>query len=105
MLGADGKELRRVEGFLPADELLGQLKLALAHQAVGRKQWDDAASRFASVVGNHPDTEAAPEAQYWEGVARYSGTHEASHLQETARRFQQKYANTAWAKRASVWAG
>jgi TolA-binding protein len=105
MLGPGGKELRRVEGFLPADELLGQLKMALAYQAVARKQWDQAAARFASVVRDHPDTEAAPEAQYWEGVARYSGTHDASHLQETARRFKQKYAGTGWAKRSSVWGG
>lgn len=103
MLGPDGKELRRVEGFLPADELLGQVKMALAYQAVARKQWDQAASHFASVVRDHPDSEAAPEAQYWEGVARYSGTHDASHLQETARRFKQKYASTGWAKRSSVW--
>jgi TolA-binding protein len=105
MLGPDGKELRRVEGFLPADELLGQMKLALAYQAVGRKQWDDAASWFASVVRDHPDSEAAPEAQYWEGAARYSGTHDARHLQDTARRFKDKYANSGWAKRASVWGG
>ena len=105
VLAPDGKELRRVEGFLPADELLGQLKMALGYQAVARKRWDQAAEQFASVVREHPDSEAAPEAQYWEGVARYSGTHDASHLQETARRFKHTYANTAWAKRSSVWGG
>jgi hypothetical protein len=81
------------------------LKMALGYQAVARKQWDGAAAQFAAVVRDHPDSEAAPEAQYWEGVARYSGTHDASHLRETARRFTQKYASTGWAKCSPVWGG
>jgi thioredoxin-like negative regulator of GroEL len=105
VLAPDGKEVRRVEGYLPADELLGQLGLALGYLAVAKKEWPRAEQEFERVADEFPETDAAPEAQYWAGVARYSASHDASALKETARRFAQRYKTTSWAKRASVWAG
>jgi hypothetical protein len=103
VLGPDGKEVRRVEGYLPADELLGQLELALAFLAVARKDWTRAEQSFERVVERYPETDGAPEAQYWAGVAKYSGSHNAAALAETARRFGERYGDTGWAKRASIW--
>src|SRR2546423_639106 len=50
-----------------------------------------------------PDTGAAPEALYWAGVARYKATNDPSALEQTAQAFAQRYQDTAWAKKASVW--
>ena len=105
VLAPDGKEVRRVEGYLPADELLGQLGLALGYLAVSRKDWPRAEQEFERVTEEFPETDAAPEAQYWAGVARYSASHDASALKDIARRFAQRYQDTSWAKRASIWAG
>jgi hypothetical protein len=55
------------------------------------------------VVARHPDTEAAAEAQYWAGVARYKATGSAEALADTAKSFRQRYSGTSWAKKASVW--
>jgi len=33
----------------------------------------------------------------------YSANHDASALKETARWFKERYTDTAWAKRASIW--
>jgi len=103
VLAPDGTEVRRIEGYLPADELLAQLQLALAYLAVSQKDWAVAERGFEAVTRDYPESEVAPEAQYWAGVSRYSATHDATHLGETARRFTQRYADTAWAKRASIW--
>ena len=103
VLGPDGREARRVEGYLPADELRGQIMLGLANVAVNAKQWDEAERWFRRVVDELPETSAAPEAQYWIGVARYSASHDANELAETARRFATRYADTTWSMRAIVW--
>ena len=102
-LDPDGEERHRIEGFLPADDFLAQLELGLAHAAFKREAWDEAEQRFREVVERFPESEAAPEAQYWAGVARYKGTGDNAALADTARRFQTRYRDTSWAKKASVW--
>ena len=103
ILDPDGEERRRFEGFLPAEELLGQLALGLAHAAFARKRWPEAEQRFRQIVEDYPGTVAAPEALYWAGVSKYKGG-EVGALAETSRRFQETYADSVWAKKASVWA-
>jgi len=99
---ADRKERRRFEGFLPADDLIAQLELALAHTAFAQGRWADAERRFRDVVNAHPRTEAAAEALYWAGVSRYKGGDPGA-LAETARSFKEQYPDSSWAKKASVW--
>jgi hypothetical protein len=103
VMGPDEREGRRVEGYLPADELLGQLGLGLGFLAVERKDWPTARTEFERVVREYPDTSAAPEAMYWAGVAKYSGSHDATALKELGKEFKERYTDTAWAKRASIW--
>jgi hypothetical protein len=40
---------------------------------------------------------------YWAGVSRYKGNGDAAALNDTARRFTERYRDTSWAKKASVW--
>ncbi len=103
VLDPDGTERHRIEGFLPADDFLAQLALGLAHAAFKREAWDDAERRYREVVDRFPESDAAPEALYWTGVARYKHTGDSSALHDTARSFQSRYADSAWAKKASVW--
>ena len=104
VLSPEGDEVRRTEGFLPADELLGQLRLALGRLAVKKKDWA-AAERWFAEAAEASGTDAGPEGQYWAGVARYSATHDAKELAKINRRFGERYQNTSWAKRASIWSG
>jgi len=103
VLDEDGEERHRVEGFLPADDFLGQLALGVAKAAFSRGHFAEAEEGFRQVPARHPDTDAAAEAQYWAGVARYKATGDASALADTARSFRERYAGTSWAKKASVW--
>ena len=103
VLDEDGGERHRVEGFIQVDEFLAQLKLGLAKSAFQRGEFDQAERRFREVVTEHAQTETAPEALYWAGVSRYKGKGDANALAETANAFTTRYADSTWAKKASVW--
>jgi hypothetical protein len=103
VIDPDGTEQHRIEGFLPADDLLAQLTLGLGHSAFARQLWEEAERRFRDVADRFPATEAAPEALYWAGVSRYKGKGDAGALAETARQFSRRYQSSSWAKKASVW--
>jgi hypothetical protein len=102
-LDSDGVEHHRIEGFLPAEDFLAQLMLGRARLAFDQQQWADAEQRFREIVDQFPQTDSAAEALYWAGVAPYKATGNPKSLQETARAFTQRYRETPWAKKASVW--
>jgi len=104
VLDPDGVEHHRIEGFLPADDLLAQLMLGRAHMAFQQQQWQEAERRYREIVDQLPHTDAAPEAQYWAGVAQYKATGDPAALKTTARAFSTRYRDSTWAKKASVWA-
>jgi len=99
---SDGAERHRFEGYLPPEDFLARLELGMAHAAFAGKRWAEAERRFRHIVDAFPASEAAPEALYWAGVARYKGG-DANALPETARLFKLKYPESAWAKKSSVW--
>ena len=103
VLSSEGTEVRRIEGFLPADELRGQLLLALGYGAANKKDWATAERWFAQAA-EEENTDAAPEGLYWVGVSRYSATHDAKELAATYTNLTRRYQHTSWAKRAIVWA-
>lgn len=101
-LSPEGDEVRRIEGFLPADELEGQLRLGLGYVAANKKDWATA-ERWFGEAAEARGTDAGPEGLFWRGVARYSASHDAKELTETYQNFTRQYTDTSWAKRASVW--
>ncbi len=103
ILDTSGKERHRIEGFLPAEEFLGQLQLGLGHAQFANKNFADAERQFRDVVEKLPSTDAAAEAMYWAGVSRYKATNDASALKATAQAFKDRYRDSAWAKKASFW--
>ena len=103
ILNSNGDERHRIEGFLPADDFLGQLQLGAAQVAFGDQQFDEAARRFRKTVDDVPKTDAAAEALYWAGVSEYKGTGNPEPLQKTAKAFKERYSDSQWAKKASVW--
>ena len=104
LISPDGKEQHRIEGFLPADEFLSQLGIGVAKLAFARNDFQEAERRYRYVLENFSKTHSAPEAMYWAGVSRYKATNDAGALKETARLFADRYKDTPWAKKASVWA-
>ena len=103
IIDAPSTERHRIEGFLPKQDFASQLELGLAKSAFGRGKFEEAERAFESVLQKYPETDAAPEAQYWAGVSRYKATGDAKALGETFKRFRERYADSTWAKKASVW--
>ena len=102
-MDSDGKERWRIEGYLPKDEFRAQLEMGLARIAFMHKQWADAEQRYAGIIERYLDTAAAPEAVYWMGVSQYKRTNDHTVLGRVAEQLNQKYPESAWAKKASVW--
>jgi hypothetical protein len=103
VLDSSGEERHRIEGFLPADDFIAQILLGLGKSAFARGEFADAERRYREIVDKYRSTDAGPEALYWAGVARYKATNDAAALAETAASFKQRYQETSWAKKASVW--
>jgi hypothetical protein len=98
-----GVERHRIEGFLPADELLAHLTLGLGKSAFAHQQFGEAERWFRELVERYPRTDAAPEALYWAGVALYKKTNDATALAHTAEALMRQYPDSVWTKKASVW--
>ncbi|HWC73010.1 MAG TPA: thioredoxin fold domain-containing protein [Gemmatimonadales bacterium] len=103
LLDSNGVEHHRIEGFLPADDLLAQLMLGRARLAFDEQQWAEAERRFKEIVAQLPNTDTAAEALYWAGVAPYKATGNPASLKATGDAFKTRYRDTPWAKKASVW--
>ena len=103
LLDFDAVEQHRIEGFLPADDLLGQLMLGRARIAFQQQKWAEAERLFREIVERLSQTDAAPEALYWAGVAPYKATGDPASLKATGRAFTTRYQDSTWAKKASVW--
>jgi hypothetical protein len=103
LVDAEGEEQHRIEGFLPAHDFLSQIELGVAHAAFNRGDYAAAEALFRGVARKYPDTDAAPEALYWAGVAKYRATDDPAALKETAGEVSGRYPGSSWAKKASVW--
>ncbi len=103
VLGPDGAERHRIEGAATIDDFLAQLTLGLGHVLFNTEAYEQAEQRYREVVDKYPNSEAAPEALYWAGVARYKRIKDSAALKQTARQFDKHYQQTSWAKKASVW--
>jgi hypothetical protein len=105
ILSTEGVERFRMEGYLPNAEFRGQLALGLARVAFMDKRWSDAERLYTEVLETYPNSSAAPEAQYWAGVAHYKRTQDHTTLHRVGQQFRERYQQSIWAKKASVWSG
>lgn len=99
----EGKERHRVVGFLPTEDFLAQLQLGIAKVAFSTEKYEESRKGFAAVGRLHSETSAAPEGIYWAGVSAYRASGKTESLTQCAEELKQKYPDSDWAKKASVW--
>lgn len=102
-MDSNGEERWRIEGYLPKDEFRAQLEMGLARISFMDKHWADAGERYAQVIERYPETAAAPEAVYWRGISQYKKTNDHTVLGGVSAELGEKYPQSVWAKKASVW--
>lgn len=100
---ASGNEVYRWVGYLPPGDFCAEMLFAEGRAAFKNKDWDRSEKCYGAVVNRFPDSEVAPEALYYTGVARYEKTHDATNLADANKKLQAKYPRSSWAKKASVW--
>ena len=103
IMDSDGKERWRIEGYLPKTEFRAQLELGLARVDFMHKHWSEAERRYAGIAERYPETFAAPEAIYWRVISRYKATNDHNVLVVAAEELSQKYPDSEWSVRASVF--
>jgi len=67
----DGFEMYRWDGFLPPPEFMARALCGFAMAYLRLKRFEQAESVYVDVLKRFSTTYAAPEAQYYLGVARY----------------------------------
>lgn len=105
VMDSDGHERWRIEGYLPKDEFRAQLEMGLARVALMRKKFDESEKRYAQIVEKYPRANVVAEALYWRDVSKYSRTHDHAPLTSVAAELKQRFPESEWATKASVWAG
>jgi hypothetical protein len=105
VVDADGHEIHRIEGFLPIDDFLVQLEMGRARADFSARRYRDAERRFGAIVDRHPGSTEAPEARYWAGVSTYKATDAPQSLRETAVALRERWPDSEWTRKASVWSG
>ena len=103
IMDPNGVERYRIEGYLPVEEFRAQLELGLARVAFMSKDWAEAERRYTELIDRYPNTKAAPEALYWEGVSHYKGTNDHTVLGELPAEFEQKYPDSLAALKSAAW--
>lgn len=71
ILNHDGYELYRWDGFLPPAEFMARALCGFGMAYLRLKRFDRAEAVYVDVLKRFSTTYAAPEAQYYLGVARY----------------------------------
>ena len=67
------------------------------------KKWADAERRYAEILERYPNSQAAPEALYWEGVSNYKATNDHTVLGQLPDQFKQRYPDGIWALKSLGW--
>ena len=111
VLGPDGFDYYRWNGYLPPFEFLPQLLVAQAHTCLRMNDPVGAASICDDVLHRFPTSAVAPEAAYFLAVAKYKSSQEPADLLEGWQWLQSAYPDSVWrvkqlfTERRITWAG
>jgi thioredoxin-related protein len=98
-----GLENERWEGFLPEGPFLAHLDMGRGRIALKKKDYVAAEELFDKVEKNFRNTDQAPKAAYYAGVARYRASEDPSKLTDAYERLRGIYPDSIWTTKASVW--
>ena len=98
-----GREHHRVLGFLPPEEFIPALMLGMGKIDFDVDQFNDAILHFNTLLAEYPDSFAAPEAMYLQGVSRYKTSHNPAPLKEAFQQIKARYPASEWARRSEPY--
>jgi len=104
ILDLNGNEHHRFIGFLPPEDFAAQLILGKGKTEFDLDHFEEAMQCLREVLVRYPKADAAPEAQYYLGVAKYKASHDPKELKLGLEVLQRDYPNSEWTKKAQVYA-
>lgn len=102
-IDSECNEHHRTLGFLTPQELIESLILGMGKTDFDLGEFDPAIESFDKLIGEHPESDCAPEAVYMRGVSLYKKTKEAKHLKEAYEKLLSQYPNSPWKRRAQPY--
>jgi thioredoxin-related protein len=103
ILDGDGSEHHRFVGFLPPEDFIAQLILGKGKVEFNQDHFEQAMQCFQEILVRYPKADAAPEAQYYLGVAKYKSSHNPKELKLGLEALQRDYPNSEWTKKAQPY--
>jgi thioredoxin-related protein len=103
LLDVNGNEHHRFTGYLPPEDFIAQLILGKGKMEFNRDNFEKTMQCFQEILVRFPKADAAPEAQYFLGVAKYKASHDPKELKNGWEALQRDYPNSEWAKKAQVF--
>lgn len=100
MVDSFGNIHQSAVGFFPPEELIPFLQLGLAKTAFDQERLDACKKHLTTILAEYPDSAAAPEAVYLQGVADYKSTGQAKPLKDAYTTLKDTYKNSEWVQRA-----
>jgi thioredoxin-related protein len=103
ILDSDGTELYREEGFLPPEKIVPALMLGMGKVKVHARKFQEAITYLSDLVTKYPNSEEAPEALYFVGVARFRETNDLRAMRDAYESLSKKYPKSSWTIKASPY--
>jgi tetratricopeptide (TPR) repeat protein len=100
VLDADGREHYRAVGFFTPEDMIATFMTAKGRWALDTDQLADARALFEEVISLYPDKDAAAEALFFLGVAKYKISHDPKLLRETYDQLKARFPQSMWTKQA-----
>jgi len=104
MTDSDGDEHHRFIGYLPPKEFTSQILLGAGKTEYDLDHPEAAMQRFQEILVRFPQTEAAPEAQYFVAVTKYGQSRDPRELKLGLEVLQRDYPQSEWTEKARVFA-
>ncbi|KJS01327.1 MAG: hypothetical protein VR65_09250 [Desulfobulbaceae bacterium BRH_c16a] len=103
ILDYDGSELQRTVGYLAPDEFIPMLHLGKAKLRLSHEEFDGAEVHFNRLLERYPESDAVPEALYFQGVNRYKMKNNPMELKEAYEKLLTSHPDNSWTKRAAPY--
>ncbi len=100
VLDADGREHYRAVGFFTPEDMIATFMAAKGRWALDTDQLVDARALFEEVISLYPDKDAAAEALFFLGVAKYKLSHDPKPLRETYDQLKARFPQSTCTKQA-----
>jgi len=104
ILDQNEREHHRFTGFLGPDDFVAQIMLGRGKTEFDLDHFEQAMQCFQDILSRYPKTDAAPEAQYYLGVAKYKSSHDPKELKKGLEVLKRDYPTSEWTKKAQVYA-